>query len=137
MHWRVIDFRRGAMYELKGLHVFDHTLRIVNQLRISNQYDERMRPDNDNIRSQLGRRIRYLRERRGLSQRTFCMMIGMDRTYLIAVEHGTRNIAIDNLSKIADGLNVTLSELFEGITNEPPAASLDNTPHTGRTVSAD
>lgn len=49
------------------------------------------------------------------------MMVGMDRTYLIAVEHGRRNIAIENISKIANGLGVTLSELFEGVDSSVPA----------------
>ncbi len=74
-----------------------------------------MRSANDDIRQRLGQRIRHLREGRGYSQRTFSLMIDMDRTYLIAVEHGRRNIAIDNLSKIAEGLDVTLSDLFRGI----------------------
>lgn len=70
---------------------------------------------------QLGARIRQLREQQGLSQRRFSIMVGMDRTYLIAVEHGRRNIAIENISKIANGLGVTLSELFEGVDSSVPA----------------
>ena len=39
----------------------------------------------------------------------------MDRTYFASVEAGKRNIAIRNIKKIADGLGVTLSELFDGL----------------------
>lgn len=67
------------------------------------------------VREQLGKRIKRLREERGISQRKFALMIGMDRSYLISVEAGRRNIAIDNLAKIARGLDVSLSELMEGI----------------------
>lgn len=67
------------------------------------------------MREQLGKRIKRLREERAISQRKFALMIGMDRSYLISVEAGRRNIAIDNLAKIARGLDVTLSELMEGI----------------------
>ena len=67
------------------------------------------------MREQLGKRIKRLREERGISQRKFALMIGMDRSYLISVEAGRRNIAIDNLAKIARGLDVSLSELMEGI----------------------
>lgn len=42
-------------------------------------------------------------------------MVRMDRSYLIGVEKGRKNISIDNLGKIADGLDITLSELFKGI----------------------
>ncbi len=80
-----------------------------------------MDDQNHNVTVLLGIRIRQLREQQGLSQRRFSLMIGMDRTYLIAVEHGRRNIAIDNISKIANGLGVTLSELFEGIDANVPA----------------
>ena len=66
-------------------------------------------------RQQLGRRIRRLRENHGLSQRKFALMIGMDRSYLISVEGGKRNIALDNLEKISRGLDISISELFEGV----------------------
>lgn len=61
----------------------------------------------------LGKRIRMLREKKGLSQEKFALKIGMDRTYFASVEAGKRNIAICNIKKIADGLGVTLSELFD------------------------
>lgn len=63
----------------------------------------------------LGKRIRELRVQTGLSQEKFALKIGMDRTYFASVEAGKRNIAICNIKKIADGLEVSLSELFEGI----------------------
>lgn len=67
------------------------------------------------ITQDLGNRIRELRIGTGLSQEKFALQIGMDRTYFASVEAGKRNIAIQNIKKIADGLNVTLSELFDGI----------------------
>lgn len=63
----------------------------------------------------LGKRIRKLRTQAGLSQEKFALKIGMDRTYFSSVEAGKRNIAICNIKKIADGLGVSLSELFEGL----------------------
>lgn len=38
--------------------------------------------------------------------------IGMDRTYFASVELGKRNISIVNLEKIAQGLNISLSDMF-------------------------
>jgi transcriptional regulator with XRE-family HTH domain len=67
------------------------------------------------ISEDLGRRIRELRQQTGLSQEKFALKIGMDRTYFASVEAGKRNIAIVNIKKIADGLGVMLSELFEGL----------------------
>lgn len=63
----------------------------------------------------LGERIKQLRLSTGLSQEKFALKIGMDRTYFSSVESGKRNISIINLEKIANGLNVTLSELFKGV----------------------
>lgn len=67
------------------------------------------------ITEDLGKRIRELRQKTGMSQEKFALKIGMDRTYFASVEAGRRNIAICNIKKIADGLDVTLSELFEGL----------------------
>lgn len=68
------------------------------------------------ITKDLGKRIQALRkEKTGLSQEKFALKIDMDRTYFASVEAGRRNISIVNIKKIADGLGVSLSELFEGI----------------------
>ncbi|MCM1544965.1 MAG: helix-turn-helix domain-containing protein [Ruminococcus sp.] len=66
------------------------------------------------ITEKVGNRIRELRNETGLSQEKFALKIGMDRTYFASVELGKRNIALKNIEKIANGLGVTLSELFEG-----------------------
>ncbi len=67
------------------------------------------------ITKELGERIRELRNKTGLSQEKFALSIGMDRTYFASVEAGRRNISVCNIKKIADGLGVSLSELFEGL----------------------
>lgn len=60
-----------------------------------------------------GNRIRGLRTKIGLSQEKFALKIGMDRTYYASVETGKRNTSLCNIKKIADGLDVSLSELFQ------------------------
>lgn len=62
-----------------------------------------------------GNRIRELRMKTGLSQEKFALKIGMDRTYYASVESGKRNISLRNIKKIADGLGVSLGELFKEI----------------------
>ena len=62
-----------------------------------------------------GQRIRELRLKNGLSQEKFALQIGMDRSYLASVEAGERNISLMNIKKIADGIGITLSELFQGL----------------------
>lgn len=67
------------------------------------------------ITDKIGNRIRELRSRTGLSQEKFAQKIGMDRAYFASVELGKRNISIVNIEKIANGLDVKLSEPFKDI----------------------
>lgn len=39
--------------------------------------------------------------------------INMDRTYYASVENGHRNISINNIEKIANGFNISLTDLFK------------------------
>ncbi len=67
------------------------------------------------VKERIGNRIKELRLQTGLSQEKFALKIGMDRTYFASVEAGKRNIAIVNLQKIANGFEISLSELFKGV----------------------
>ena len=67
------------------------------------------------IKESFGKRVRELRLSMKLSQEKFALKINMDRTYFSAVESGKRNISLENIKKISDGLNVTLEELFRGL----------------------
>ena len=67
------------------------------------------------ITEKVGNRIRELRNETALSPEKYAVKIGMDRTYFASVELGKRNIALKNIEKIANGLGVSLSELFEGL----------------------
>lgn len=64
---------------------------------------------------ELGKRIREYRNKMGISQEDFALLIGMDRTYYSSVEKGKHNITIMNLKKISDGLKITLSELLKNM----------------------
>ena len=67
------------------------------------------------VTQQLGARIQELRKQMGLSQEKFALKIEMDRTYYASVEAGKRNVSVKNIKKIADGLGISISELFEGL----------------------
>jgi len=67
------------------------------------------------IQESLGAKIQSLRKQTGLSQEKFALHIGMDRTYFASVEAGKRNISIQNIKKIAEGLGISLSELFNNL----------------------
>lgn len=67
------------------------------------------------IAIKFGQRIKALRNERGLSQEKFALSIEMDRTYYASVESGKRNVSLKNIEKIANGLNISLEELFKGL----------------------
>lgn len=67
----------------------------------------------DDIVIILGKRIRHLRLRTGLSQEKLADKAGMDRTYYAGIERGERNPSVKNLAKIAVALGVPLSALFD------------------------
>lgn len=62
-----------------------------------------------------GQRVKQLRLKSGLSQEKFALKIEMDRTYYSAIESGKHNVSLLNIQKIANGLNVSISELFANI----------------------
>jgi transcriptional regulator with XRE-family HTH domain len=65
------------------------------------------------VKKLVGERLRSLRLAKGYSQEKFAPVCGLDRTYIAGVEAGKRNISIDNLEKIANALDVSLSEFFD------------------------
>jgi transcriptional regulator with XRE-family HTH domain len=68
----------------------------------------------------LGLKVRDLRKLRGLSQEGLAHAAGMDRTYVGGIERGERNVAFDNLCRLADALAVAPAVLLEDV---PPAPS--------------
>lgn len=72
----------------------------------------------EKIQINFGSRIRKLRTEKGYSQEKFALHIGMDRTYYASVEAGKRNISLVNISKIATGLGISISTLFNNVEEE-------------------
>ena len=67
------------------------------------------------INKQLGYRIRYLRQNKGISIEALALEAEINRNYLGDLERGMRNPTVVVLNKIAKALDVDLSTLFEGI----------------------
>jgi ribosome-binding protein aMBF1 (putative translation factor) len=61
----------------------------------------------------LGATIRAERLAQKMSQEALANKAEIDRSYVGGIERGEQNIAIINLQKIADALNVRLSKLVE------------------------
>ncbi|WP_046756298.1 helix-turn-helix domain-containing protein [Kordia jejudonensis] len=63
----------------------------------------------------LGDRIQKLRIARGVDQNSFAEKHGISRTQLYMIENGKTNPRLMTLLKIADGLEVELSELLKNL----------------------
>lgn len=61
----------------------------------------------------LGVRIKKLREERGIDQKSFAFDCEIGRTQLYMIEKGRTNPRLLTLMKIADGLEISISELLQ------------------------
>lgn len=60
----------------------------------------------------LGAAIRAEREERGLSQEELGLQTGVHRNYIGGIERGERSPTVATVAKLADGLGVSMAELF-------------------------
>ena len=64
------------------------------------------------ILKNLGVRVKYFRNLKGISQETLAFQVGVDRTYIGANEQGTRSPSVYCLFVIANALDISLNELM-------------------------
>jgi len=62
--------------------------------------------------------VRRLRGAAGLSQEELADRAGLHRTYISSVEHGHRNVTLENIFAIARALGVAPGELLAPIDKE-------------------
>jgi transcriptional regulator with XRE-family HTH domain len=59
------------------------------------------------------KRLRQIRQLRGLSQEALADLAGLHRTYVGSVERSERNVSIDNMARLAKALEVNIAELLK------------------------
>ena len=69
--------------------------------------------DKNYILLKFGRKVRYERERRSISQEKFGELAGVHRTYVGMIERGEKNITLLNIEKIAEALDISLKQLLD------------------------
>lgn len=67
------------------------------------------------LQQQIGKRIRTLREQKGISQEALADICNLHRTYVGLIERGKRNLSLKALEVIAQGLGVSISDLTAGL----------------------
>ena len=60
----------------------------------------------------IGKRIQFIREKRGFTQEQLEERTGVNTKYISAIERGQKNATVKTLQKIAKGLGIELYELF-------------------------
>jgi transcriptional regulator with XRE-family HTH domain len=68
---------------------------------------------NCNHKILFGKRLKNLRQKKGLSQESLALSAGLDRTYVSGCERGIRNIGLENIYKLAIALGVSPELLFK------------------------
>ena len=66
-------------------------------------------------RQYVGARIASLRERRGLNIKQLAELVGLRAGEMVAVESGRRGVTFECLIDIANALDVSASELVDGM----------------------
>jgi len=61
----------------------------------------------------IGNNILKLRLHKRLSQEALALNSGIDRSYLGGIERGEHNVAVINLEKIAQALEIPIANLFK------------------------
>ncbi|HFK1711095.1 MULTISPECIES: helix-turn-helix domain-containing protein [Bacillus cereus group] len=81
------------------------------------------------IIKELGQRIRCIRKEKNLSQERLGELSSIHTNHVGAIERGEKNVTIESLIKLTNGLNITLEDLFKKIefsTNKNPVHSTKN-----------
>lgn len=63
-------------------------------------------------REVFAKRLRQIRQLRGLSQEKLADLTGLHRTYVGSVERSERNVSIDNMERFAQALEIDLTDLL-------------------------
>lgn len=64
------------------------------------------------IKEKIGTRIKFLRNELKISQEELGFRSSVDRTYITDVENGRRNISVEVLERVMNGLNTTFKDFF-------------------------
>ena len=64
------------------------------------------------IKAKVGKRIKELRNKLGISQEELAFRSEIHRTYIASLEVGKRNVSIETLEKVVKALGVSMSEFF-------------------------
>ena len=65
------------------------------------------------ISVKFGKNVKRIRTEKGLSQGKLAKILGVHPTYISGIERGVRNMALKNIEKLANALDVKIDELIK------------------------
>ena len=68
-----------------------------------------------NVLVNFGNSVRSRRMALGISQEEFAERVGLHRTYIGMIERAEKNITLENIEKIANGLGLPIADLFREV----------------------
>ena len=67
------------------------------------------------IRKRFGKKIKELRQARGLSQKELADLVEQDISYISGIEKGESDISIEMIQKFSIAFKINISDIFEGL----------------------
>ena len=65
-----------------------------------------------------GQTVRKIRMSKDISQEKYAEMCNLHRTYISDIELGKRNVSLENIEKMANALDMSISKLFQEVEND-------------------
>ncbi len=69
------------------------------------------------IKQLFGHRVKELRNKKGISQEKLAEFSDLHRTYISSIELGKRNVALENIARLAKALDCNIEDLFKSTVN--------------------
>lgn len=72
------------------------------------------RQEDDELKVKFGDAVRRRRRELGISQDELAVRSGLNRSYITEVETGKRNVALVNIGRLSEALELPIAGLFSG-----------------------
>lgn len=66
-----------------------------------------------NIKEKVGIALREVREKNRMSQQELAQRSSIDRTFISHIEKGRRNVSIETLAKLLEGMDISFRDFFK------------------------
>ena len=67
------------------------------------------------IRKRFGKRVKELRQARGLSHEVLASLVELDKSCISGIEKGELDISIEMIQRFSIAFQINISDLFEGL----------------------